>query len=1036
MVSMEKTSATEMCSACGRPETKHAEAGNRFGAECIWRLRAPPRRRRASIRAVDSQESPGGEKHATTAPEAAAQESSSSHVVSEYEIARLQAERDRLLRQYEVNRLQQEIARLRAALGTSAADLDPASRTLGATVRDLSAPVPANLIAPPPIALQDINQQPQMQSALKKLSASVNLLSNILSHSTGKDHYYGDTNDTDQWSPTSDFIVKNGSNPNTGPSRSGDLGKRPALQRLRIDTVRNWLENRHVDEDHSGSTDSGVFRGAAIYPTSQFEGLDVNINEGQRHRISRVTGLLRRRTLHNERVQYWNAKIMKRQRTQSGIHQWIERHHVRHTVIDNERRHSYDSGGFPDAAMFNSSMSSQFGGSMPDLNIKYKSKHHHGSLLTRPAESTRKLGELGAIGEGVEEHLTEDVNDVFVEAGNGRAIRSRETSKEAEKKTIDLQKKNAHGANRKEPWTRHHKLKRQKSVDSPVSSSDDHVPYEEKQYWQHKSDLHRGFKQEKRIDKVKSDIPVSEGQQVLKRSPTQSHQPTKRGVKSREKGLKKPPVRGVSTADIVAEFLWGEKRPTADSKPTHKSKDEKDLPSDKHPEKQWKISDKKATQEHRNSKSPRSPSRRSRRPSGSPTRRPSRPAGSPTRSPRRHHSPHKREKSSTGHTGESVSAKAKLQDVIAKKTFKTGDDVVIGKTKSGNTSQLKGWTSPMPRAPTEEHAEGSGSANVTLHDVSASKTNETVKDVVKTPDKDTATEFFEGFKGFFSNSLGGDEEEKKDPTETDVHDSGSIFSSIFGSSEQRGNKNNADESGSSLWGLLGKSDSDPALMNQISEKGEAGEGKSPISGLLGSKVDSDPAMMSQMSEKGGDNYEGKSSIWGLLGSKSGNDPAVMSQMSEKGEDGEGKPALWGLLGSKSDNDPVFMSQMSEKGGKEGGGKPAISGLLGSKMDHNPATMSQMSEKKEGDGERGSSLWGILASKSGDPALMSQMSEKGKKVQEESSFWDFLPFGKSDEPAPPQWKTRGPPEASRKGGKPVRRGDNPVLDFINDMFKDL
>eukprot|EP00058_Branchiostoma_floridae_P004976 XP_002590464.1 hypothetical protein BRAFLDRAFT_86319 [Branchiostoma floridae] len=594
---MEKTSATEMCSACGRPDTKHEEAGNAFGLECIWRLRAPPRRRRASIRAVDSQESPGGERHATSTSKAAAQESSSSHVVSEDEIARLQAERDRLLRQYEVNRLQQEIARLRAALGTSAADLDPASRTLGATVRDLSAPVPANLTAPPPIALQDINQQPQMQSALKKLSASVNLLSNILSHSTGSDHYYGDTNDTDQWSPSSSFIVKNGNNPNS---------------------------------------------------------------------------------------------------------------------------------------------------------------------------------------------------------------------------------------------------------------------------------------------------------------------------------------------------------------------DEKDLSSDKHPEKQWKISDKKTTQEHRNSKRPRSPSRRSRRPSGSPTRSPSRPTGSPTRSPRRHRSPHKREKSSTGrkvkneagHTGESGSAKAKLQDVIAKKTFKTGDDVVIGKTKSGNTSQLKGWTSPMPRAPTEEHAEGYGSTKVTLHDVSASKTNETVKDVVKTPDKDTATEFFEGFKGFFSNSLGGDEEEKKDPTETDVHDSGSIFSSIFGSSEQRGNKNN------------------------------------------------------------GDNDEGKSSIWGLLGSKSGNDPAVMSQMSKKGEDGEGKPALWGLLGSKSDNDPVLMSQMSEKGGKEGGGKPAISGLLGSKMDHNPATMSQMSEKK------------------------------GKKVQEESSFWDFLPFGKSDEPAPPQWKTRGPPEASRKGGKPVRRGDNPVLDFINDMFKDL
>ncbi|XP_066296084.1 uncharacterized protein [Branchiostoma lanceolatum] len=278
--STENTKATEMCTACSRPAAKHAEAGNGFGPECIWR------RRREPIHSADPQEQQANAKDVASPPEAAPEGSSPPHTVSEDEIARLQAERDRLLRQYEVNRLQQEISTLRAILGASVS-LAPASQALGATVGDLSSPAPTNITpAPPSITVQNITHQPHIQMVLHKLSTSMDLLSNILSHSTDRDDYHGhgEALDTDQWSPSSSF-VKMGRDPNSGPSRPGDLTKRLALQRVGIDTDRDWLESRRArhsaDEDQNDSTDSGVYRGPAVSPNSQFGGLDMPTNEGQ-----------------------------------------------------------------------------------------------------------------------------------------------------------------------------------------------------------------------------------------------------------------------------------------------------------------------------------------------------------------------------------------------------------------------------------------------------------------------------------------------------------------------------------------------------------------------------------------------------------------------------------------------------------------------------------------------------------------------------------------------------------------------------------
>ncbi|XP_019637218.1 PREDICTED: serine/arginine repetitive matrix protein 2-like [Branchiostoma belcheri] len=268
--SADTTTTTEMCSACGRPVKNHIEAGNGFGAECIWKPREPTKA------AANSQELPADPKDATSPPKAAPEKSSPSKTVSEDEIAKLQAERDKLLRQYEAARLQQEIAGLRAALGTSVPDLATPSQALGATVGDPpTAPVPKNVAPPPPTKLQNIKHQPQIKTALKRLSSSVDFLNDILSHSTDGDDYFGDqeTLDTEQWSPSSSFVKKD-EDPNLVASRTGYLRQRMALQsdrlrdlsrkhsenRVGIDHVRDWLENSHAAHNgegaRTGSTDS------------------------------------------------------------------------------------------------------------------------------------------------------------------------------------------------------------------------------------------------------------------------------------------------------------------------------------------------------------------------------------------------------------------------------------------------------------------------------------------------------------------------------------------------------------------------------------------------------------------------------------------------------------------------------------------------------------------------------------------------------------------------------------------------------------
>ncbi|CAH1240311.1 Hypp5973 [Branchiostoma lanceolatum] len=739
--STENTKATEMCTACSRPAAKHVEAGNGFGPECIWRRKEP-------THSADPQQQQANAKDVTSPPEAAPDGSSPSHTVSEDEIARLQAERDKLLRQYEVNRLQQEISTLRAILGASVT-LAPASQAFGATALTNITP------APPPISVQNITHQPHIQTVLHKLSTSMDLLSNILSHSTDRDDYHGhgEALDTDQWSPSSSF-VKMGRDPNSGPSRPGDLTKRPALQRVGIDTDRDWLESRRArhsaDEDQNDSTDSGVYRGPAVSPTSQFGGLDMATNEGQgRTGLSRAERLMRRRTLQNERVQYWNSKIIMNEKTRirSLVHYWIEHQHAGKTDSDDERRHSYDSRGSPAVAMSNSS---QFGGSMPDLHINYNLKHHHGSLrqLSGMTESTRKLGELSEIGERVEEHLMEDA-------------KFGETSKKV--------KKIVHAANRKDPWAQLHNPRRLKGAEGPVSPSADHG------------------------------LPAEE---ASRRWLPQSHQSRKRSVRSRQNDYEKHPGGGVSiTTNLVEDVFVNERIPKADSRTASK-------------------------------------------------------------------------------------VRSRSIDVFKRMPIAGQED---------KTSKPKGWASLMSRAQTAKQARESDSANTTLQDVLTRKSYKTDEDIVKTPEKDTKSGLFGGFKGLLS-VIGADEQEEKKPAEleTDVSgfvdgvkgsvlnlrgtdekkeklqrggggddggkqeqskiDTGSIFSSILGSSEQRESKDNGkdDEGGSSLWGLLGsKSDKDPAMTSQMSEKGKDGEGESSLLGLLGSKSSNDAAMMSQMSEKGG-----------------------------------------------------------------------------------------------------------------------------------------------------------------------------------------
>ncbi|XP_078696755.1 uncharacterized protein LOC144924923 [Branchiostoma floridae x Branchiostoma belcheri] len=764
--STEQTTDTEMCTACGRPVQKHVDAGNGFDSDCIWQTKEP-------AKAVDSQKLPADPKDATSPPDAAPhpEESAPPHAVSEDEIVRLQAERDKLLRQYEAARLQQQIAGLRAALGTSVTDLATPSQAPGATVGGPT----ASVSLPSPTALPNIEHQAQIQAAMKGLSALADVLNNILSHSTDGNN----TLNTDQRSPSSS-IAKKDQDPNSGEERRRDVRKTRTLQRVGNHTVREWLESRHTgntaNDDQNDSTDSGVYKGPAVSPTSQFDGPDVNTNEGQGHRLSRVKNFMRRRSRQNERVQYWNSKLSlnEKKRVVNSVQHWLEHHHAGETDTD-ERRHSYDSKGSLGGAMSNSS---QFGGSMPDLNINYKVKRagsmpalhidhkvkqHLGLFRQASAtiESTRKLGELGAIGEGVEERLLEDVSDEHIEVGNRQAAQLEETSKDIKKIKVDSQKKSVHAANRKDPSVQTRSLRRPRRRSK-----------------HHKHDSH--------------------------------------GT-----DLEKPPRSEViTTAEVVAHFFEDDRGQKADSRPSRSPRRPAGSPS-RRPRRHHSPS-RSPRRHHSPSRSPRrrhspsgsprghSPSKSPRRrhnPSRSPQRHqsPSKRAGrhhspsrspqrhhSPSKSPRRHHSPPTRDTASLDRrttkdeAGKPVRGRSKqrVRSSVASLDRKPGrvkgtEEKLVEEKRNplkgpgmdqksglGRKGTLKGWPSMMALPRAVDHGGESDSAKTKLQDVLAKKSSKTAKDVtVKTPDN-TTSGVFDSFLGSFLNVVGGDQQEDK--TEKDV----------------------------------------------------------------------------------------------------------------------------------------------------------------------------------------------------------------------------------------------------------------------------
>ncbi|KAI8517272.1 hypothetical protein Bbelb_058530 [Branchiostoma belcheri] len=1064
--STEEIIVSGMCTACGRPVQKHVDAGNGFDSDCIWQIKEP-------AKVADFQKLPADPKDATSPPEAAShpEESAPPHAVSEDEIARLQAERDKLLRQYEAARLQQEIAGLRAALGTSVPDLASPSQELGATVGGPT----ASVSLPSPTTLPNIKHQAQIQAAMKGLSALADVLNNILSHSADGNN----TLNTDQRSPSSS-IAKKDQDPNSGEERRRDVRKTRTLQRLGNHTVREWLESRYVgntvNDDQNDSTDSGVYKGPAVSPTSQFDGPDVNTNEGQGHRLSHF---MRRRSRQNERVQYWNSKLSlnEKKRVVNSVQHWLEHHHAGETDTD-ERRHSYDSKGSLGGAMSNSS---QFGGSMPDLNINYKVtrtgsmpalhidhkvKHHLGLFRQASAtiESTRKLGELGAIGEGVEERLLEDVSDEHIEAGNRQAAQLEETSKDIKKIKVDSQKKVFTPQTEKTPRT----IEARKQTQDPLEV--------------------RGDLRAVPLD-VQGDTTV----------PLEVQGDTT--VLLEVQGDAIAPLKVLGDTTVLLEVH-------RDTKVRLNVQEDTIVHLEVH----------RDTTVHRKVQGDTTAHLQEIQPAWI--------DGQPKM---------KQTSSAMSGDGQNLNGRVKgtEEKLVEEKRNPLKGPGMDQKSGLGRKGTLKGWPSMMALPRAVDHGGESDSAKTKLQDVLAKKSSKTAKDVtVKTPDN-TTSGVFDSFLGSFLNVVGGDQQEDKSPAEKYVsggrpegEDPGrskdnapedsrvssglnsmlrslgggnqkekpSLFKMVSFADSEDGGKSVVDtikqpgesgEGGPTLWGFLGsKGDSDPALMSQISEKekGEDGEGRSSLWGLLGGKSENnDPAMMSQISETKGENSEGKSSLWGLLGSKGDSDPATMSQISEtKGENSEGGSSLWGLLGGKTseNNDPASMSQMSEKKGEDGEGGSSLWGLLGSKGGSDPAVMSQMSEKEKGEnvkgasslssllgspedekksadeekaravlskwvrvkkdpakmsqtsenmakGEGSSSLPGLLGSPADektkadeekarsvlgiwmgakkDPAKMSQSSEnkaKGKKVQEEPSFWDFLGFGGSDEPPAP------------------------------------
>ncbi|XP_066296217.1 filaggrin-like isoform X2 [Branchiostoma lanceolatum] len=523
---------------------------------------------------------------------------------------------------------------------------------------------------------------------------------------------------------------------------------------------------------------------------------------------------MRRRSVQNERVAYWNSKLIlnEEKRIQKSVVQnWLNNCHTEQTPIDRGRHYSDTSGGqkeSPDVAMSNSS---HFGGSMPDL-LNYKGKDHHGSLRSHGTTDG-----LDSIGEGMEETLPEDANDEHIEAGDPKGQAA-------------------------------------KPIDSLPST-------------QRKDD---GKRPNRKIKATNACQDLATSGEVSRRPSAPTHQSRKhQSVRSRDRDSKSP--RGVEvriTADIVSHFFEDERIPKTDRRPGHDPKVKGDehvacrtkspsralrklksmmthlshrrqrgnsdtgffrqdegvsgekvaLPSRKHPEKQ-DVRNKKPPQDNRNPRKPRSPSRGQKKP-GSPSRSPRR-KHSPSRSPRRRRSPSRgpekpgnpsrRDRPAKGkRTTKNEPGRSRSMDVGGKRpnrgqrpsardqsklrsrgSTETPSDgksgLVKGKeeqriegkrnpsrglktdqTSEGNTST--GWASKMSLATTADDAGVSGSVKTRLQDDKRAnwKTYKANGDLHKAQDTNAMSGFFNSFKGSFLNLVGGDEQKEKNPTELGV----------------------------------------------------------------------------------------------------------------------------------------------------------------------------------------------------------------------------------------------------------------------------
>ncbi|XP_078616784.1 uncharacterized protein LOC144885037 [Branchiostoma floridae x Branchiostoma japonicum] len=311
--------------------------------------------------------------------------------------------------------------------------------------------------------------------------------------------------------------------------------------------------------------------------------------------------------------------------------------------------------------------------------------------------------------------------------------------------------------------------------------------------------------------------------------------------------------------------------------------------------------------------------------------------------------------------------------------------------------------------------------------------------------------FFDGFKGSFLNLVGSDEQKEKNPTEAGVIG--------WGEDTGRSHRKAPDDSGS--LGFLG--DLKQSLSLSWDKDGKIQEDRNRAAPFIGSFAGGEDGGNQEHGEAGGVN-----SILRSFGGRQQKDepgPALIStEMGAwaKGEDG-------GRAAAGTDKEPVgFLRSLGQTFGvspdesKQQDTGSIFSNILGSSErrggihEETPAwtddikafifgsrededageddkaradlnilkVFGKKDDKERGDGERRISDM--------SPEMLSQMSERrGQKAEEESSFWNFLGIGGSDDRDPAT--TNSSRAGGRQGDNPTRRGDNPVRDFFVDLF---